>query len=88
MRDPQRPVLAEAGYRVVRCDLRGFGATPVPQGPHDDAGDVLELIGGLGPGPVAVAGASYGGTVALQIAARWPRQVTAPALLCAGMPRA
>jgi 3-oxoadipate enol-lactonase len=86
MWDPQWPVLAEAGYRVVRCDFRGFGATPVPQGPHNDADDVLELIGELGLGPVAVVGASYGGTVALEIAARWPRQVTALALLCAGMP--
>ena len=31
-------------------------------------------------------GASYGGKVALEIAARWPQQVTALALVCAGMP--
>jgi pimeloyl-ACP methyl ester carboxylesterase len=66
MWDPQWSVLADAGYQVVRCDFRGYGATPVP--------------------PVAVAGASYGGKVALEIAARWPQQVTALALLCAGMP--
>lgn len=86
MWDPQWPVLAAAGYQVVRCDFRGFGATPVPQGPYDDAQDVLDLVAGLGLGPVAVVGASYGGKVALEIAARWPRQVTALALLCAGMP--
>lgn len=86
MWDPQWPVLVDAGYRVVRCDFRGYGETPVPQGPHDDAADVLDLAGALGVGPVAVVGASYGGTVALEIAARWPQQVTALALLCAGMP--
>ncbi len=86
MWDPQWPVLADAGYRVVRCDFRGFGATPVPPGPHNDAEDVLDLVGELGLGPVAVVGASYGGRVALEIAARWPRQVTALALVCAGMP--
>jgi 3-oxoadipate enol-lactonase len=86
MGDPQWPVLADAGFRVVRCDFRGFGATPVPQGPHNDADDVLDLIGGLSLGPVTLAGASYGGTVALEIAARRPRQVTALALVCAGMP--
>ena len=86
MWDPQWPVLADAGYRVVRCDFRGYGEMPVPQCPHDDAGDVLDLAGELGVGPVAVAGASYGGKVALEIAARWPQQVTALALVCAGMP--
>lgn len=86
MWDPQWPVLADAGYRVVRCDFRGFGETPVPQGPHNDADDVLALVDELGAGPVAVAGASYGGKVALEIAARWPRRVTALALVCAAMP--
>ena len=70
----------------MRCDFRGFGATPVPQGPHNDADDVLDLLGELGAGPVAVAGASGGGKVALEIAARWPQRVTALALVCAGMP--
>ena len=86
MWDPQWPVLADAGYRVVRCDFRGYGETPVPQGPHNDAEDVLDLAGELAVGPVAVVGASYGGKVALEIAARWPQQVTALALVCAGMP--
>jgi 3-oxoadipate enol-lactonase len=86
MWDPQWPVLADAGYRVVRCDFRGYGETPVPQGPHNDAEDVLALLGELGVGPVAVAGASGGGKVALEIAARWPQQVTALALVCALMP--
>jgi len=86
MWDPQWPVLVEAGCRVVRCDFRGYGDTPVPQGPHNDADDVLDLLGDLGIGPVAVVGASYGGKVALEIAARWPQRVTALALVCAGMP--
>ena len=86
MWDPQWPVLVDAGYRLVRCDFRGFGATPVPAGPHNDADDVMGLVGELDAGPVALVGASYGGKVALEIAARWPRQVTALALVCALMP--
>lgn len=86
MWDPQWPVLVEAGCRVVRCDFRGYGDTPVPQGPHNDADDVIDLLEDLGIGPVAVVGASYGGKVALEIAARWPQRVTALALVCAGMP--
>jgi 3-oxoadipate enol-lactonase len=86
MWDPQWPVLADAGYRVVRCDFRGYGDTPVPRGPHNDADDVLGLLGELDAGPVAVVGASGGGKVALEIAARWPQRVAALALLCAAMP--
>lgn len=83
---PQWPALAEAGYRVVRCDFRGFGDTPPGQEAWDDAQDVMDLAAGLGTGPVALVGASYGGKVALEIAARWPAQVTALALVSAGMP--
>jgi pimeloyl-ACP methyl ester carboxylesterase len=86
MWDPQWPVFADAGYRVVRCDFRGYGGTPVPPGPHNDADDVLGLLDELDIGPVAVVGASYGGKVALEIAARWPQRVTALALVCAAMP--
>ena len=86
MWDPQWPVLPGAGYRVVRSDFRGFGATPVPRGPWNDANDVMDLTDELGLGPVALVGASGGGKVALEIAAWWPRQVTALALVCAGMP--
>jgi 3-oxoadipate enol-lactonase len=86
MWDPQWPVFADAGFRVVRCDFRGFGETPATLGPYDDADDVLAVLGELGAGMMALAGASYGGKVALQIAARFPERVTALALICAGMP--
>jgi len=86
MWDPQWPVLAEAGYQVVRCDFRGFGATPAPSAPYNDADDVLSLADELDLGPMALVGASSGGEVALEIAARRPRRVTALALVSAGMP--
>jgi 3-oxoadipate enol-lactonase len=86
MWDPQWPVLADAGFRVVRCDFRGFGETPTTLEPYDNADDVLAVLGELGAGTIALAGASYGGKVALQIAARFPERVTALALICAGMP--
>jgi 3-oxoadipate enol-lactonase len=86
MWDPQWPVFVDAGYRVMRCDFRGYGATPVPRGPHNDADDVVDLLGELGAGPAAVVSACYGGKVALEIAARWPQRVTALALVCAAMP--
>jgi 3-oxoadipate enol-lactonase len=82
MWDPQVPVLAAAGYRVVRCDFRGFGDSPVPDRPCSDADDVVELMDSLGAEQVALVGASGGGRVALEIAAGRPQRVTALALLC------
>ncbi len=82
MWDLQVPPLVEAGYRVVRCDFRGFGDSPVPDRPTSDADDVVELIDSLGADRVALVGASGGGRVALEIAANRPRRVTTLTLLC------
>ena len=85
MWDPQWPGLLDAGYRVVRCDFRGFGETPAADRPHNDAEDVLELLDALDVGQAALVGSSYGGRVALEIAARWPDRVSALALLCSAL---
>lgn len=85
MWDPQVPVLAEAGYRVVRCDLRGFGQTPVPDGPYGNAQDVVDLLDLLGAERAALVGSSGGGRIALEIAARWPDRVVSLALLCTAL---
>ncbi|WP_308312056.1 alpha/beta fold hydrolase [Streptomyces albipurpureus] len=86
MWDPQWPTLTGAGLRVVRCDFRGYGDTPAADGPFTDAEDVLELLDGLGVQRAALVGSSYGGRVALELAARAPERITALALLCAGLP--
>jgi len=85
MWDPQLPVLVDAGHRVVRADLRGYGETPVPDRPWNDAQDVLDLLDLLGVERAALVGASGGGRVAVEIAARWPRRVTALVLLCTAL---
>ena len=68
MWDPQVPALAAAGHRVVRCDLRGYGDTPVPTAPWSNSGDVAQLLDALGIATAAVVGASGGGRVALEFA--------------------
>ncbi|MFD5751558.1 alpha/beta fold hydrolase [Streptomyces sp. NPDC127033] len=86
MWDAQWLPLIDAGYRVVRCDFRGFGETPVPDEPHNDAEDVLALLNSLGMAQAALVGSSYGGHVALEFAARWPERVSALALICSALP--
>jgi pimeloyl-ACP methyl ester carboxylesterase len=82
MWDPQMPALVGAGYRAVRADLRGFGQTPMPDRPYNEAQDVVDLMDLLGADRAALVAASGGGRVALEVAARWPSRVTALALLC------
>ncbi|HEY3503090.1 MAG TPA: alpha/beta hydrolase [Actinocatenispora sp.] len=86
MWDPQRPALLDAGYRVVRCDFRGFGETPAATGPARDDDDVLDLLDTLGLSRVTLVGSSYGGRMALHVAARWPDRVDDLVLLCSGRP--
>jgi pimeloyl-ACP methyl ester carboxylesterase len=86
MWEPQWRALAEAGYRVVRCDWRGFGESPMPDAPYDEAEDVVALLDGLGLSSVSIIASSHGGKVALEVAARWPERVTALALLCSAAP--
>ncbi|MCM2579862.1 alpha/beta fold hydrolase [Streptomyces meridianus] len=86
MWDPQWPALIAAGRRVIRCDLRGFGDTPAATHPYRDADDVLDLIDSLGVETTVLVGSSYGGEVALEIAARSPERITGLALLCPAVP--
>ena len=74
MWDPQWEPLA-ASYTVVRPDLPGFGDTDYPAEEVDLATEVVMLLDDLGLGTVAVVGASFGGRVAIELAARWPERV-------------
>jgi pimeloyl-ACP methyl ester carboxylesterase len=86
MWDPQMPALRGAGYRVVRCDFRGFGGTPVAEGPFSDAEDICALLDRLSLQRFALIGSSHGGEVALEVAALRPGAVTSLVLLCAAVP--
>ena len=72
--------------RVVRMDLRGYGASPAM--PADHAWrfgalveDVAALIGALGVAKVHLVGGKIGGTIALAVAARFPALIDRLAVL-------
>jgi len=71
-----------AAHRVLAPDLRGFGETPMPGGAYADADDVVHLLDVLGVAQAALVGSSFGGRVALEVAARHPDRVSSLALLC------
>jgi 3-oxoadipate enol-lactonase len=81
MWEPLAERLVAAGHRVVTCDLRGFGRTPLPERRVSNAADLVYLLDELGIARTAVVGASFGGRVALELALRVPERVTALALL-------
>ncbi|HUO87520.1 MAG TPA: alpha/beta fold hydrolase [Thermoanaerobaculia bacterium] len=68
--------LAES-LRVVRCDFRGQLRTPGPAHRElaDNVDDVVALLDHLGLDRVHVLGTSFGGEVALLLAARRPERV-------------
>jgi pimeloyl-ACP methyl ester carboxylesterase len=67
-----------------RHELRGFGNTPLP--PEGEVSDADDLEARLGDGPVALVGASFGGQVCLEVAARRPELVSELVLLDARVP--
>ena len=75
--------LAEAGYRAIAIDLPGFGEAPPGTGGKGEWGVVLETLDGLGLERAALAGNSFGGAVALRVAAVAPERVTSLALFSA-----
>jgi 3-oxoadipate enol-lactonase len=74
------------GFRLVRCDFRGFGESPLATEDYRDDDDVLNLLDELGIEQATLVGSSFGGKVALRVAARQPERVAALLLLCSALP--
>jgi pimeloyl-ACP methyl ester carboxylesterase len=73
-------------HRTVRCDLRGFGHTPLPVEHYSNARDVVELLDRLDLGPAALVGVSLGGRVALEVGLARPDLVERLVLVGVGLP--
>jgi pimeloyl-ACP methyl ester carboxylesterase len=70
-------------YTVIRYDLRGFGASPPPTTGFRHLDDLVTVLEHAGAGPAVVVGNSFGGKLALDLAATFPLRVKAVALLAA-----
>ena len=72
-------------FEVLAHDQRGLGETEVPPGPYemaDYAADALALLDHVGWETALVAGISFGGMVAQELAVTAPARVERLALLC------
>jgi pimeloyl-ACP methyl ester carboxylesterase len=89
MWDPQVPALLDAGYRVVRYDLRGHGESSAPAAGYSSeshADDLASLIEAIGISPAHVVGLSLGGSITAALAEERPRHVRSITLLDANLP--
>src|ERR1700748_2818872 len=70
--------VADAGFRAVAIDLRGYGASDKPPRGYDAvtlADDIAALVTSLGESDAMVVGSDLGGTLAWTMAACHPRAV-------------
>ena len=82
---PQWESFAER-YRLLRCDLAGFGRSPIATVPVLHATDVSTLLDDLGISSAGVVGCSLSGRIALELAVGRPELVGALVLVAAGLP--
>ncbi len=83
------PVLADAGFRVVAPDLRGYGASDKPPRGYDLrtlSADVAGMIPALGEHDAMIAGHGWGGVLGWTLAVTHRRRVRRLAALAAAHP--
>ena len=76
--DFQVPALLEAGYRVLRFDNRGIGASDKPEGPYTSdqmAADAKALVDSLGITGFHLMGVSMGGMISQAYAIAHPEDL-------------
>jgi pimeloyl-ACP methyl ester carboxylesterase len=75
------PALAER-FHVLAPDLPGYGQAPLSPGSYSNVAEVLAFLDDQDLGSVTLVGASFGGRVALEVAAAAPDRVDRLVLLC------
>ena len=81
MWEPQIEALEAAGHRPIASDLPGFGDAPLEPGTIDYVDHAASLV----DGPATVVGCSFGGRIAIELAAARPDLVDRLVLIGAGL---
>jgi 3-oxoadipate enol-lactonase len=82
--DSMIPGLLSAGFRVVRYDQRGFGASTTEDVDYASQTDLLAVLDAFDIGRAAIVGNSRGGYLAIDAAIEYPARVVAVVALGAG----
>lgn len=83
--DPQVDALVEAGLRVIRYDLRGFGRSTQGSGEFSHVDDLHRLLDQLELPQVSLVGLSLGGMIAADFALEHPERVERLVLISSGL---
>jgi pimeloyl-ACP methyl ester carboxylesterase len=83
--DALAPLLARAGYRVVRYDMRGFGESTAEAVDYAPWGDLTAVMDSRGVGRAAVVGNSWGAMTALDGVLEAPERFVALCWLGGGV---
>lgn len=84
--DPQVPVLVDAGYRVIRYDVRGYGRSSRPTGePYSHVGDLTAVLDVVDVEQTALIGCSMGGSIAIDFTLEHPDRVRALVPVASGL---
>jgi pimeloyl-ACP methyl ester carboxylesterase len=84
--DPQVPVLLDAGYRVVRYDVRGYGRSSRPtEESYSHARDLAALLDALDVTQTLLVGCSMGGAIAIDLTLEHPDRVQALVVAASGL---
>jgi pimeloyl-ACP methyl ester carboxylesterase len=86
--EPQVAPLLDAGFRVLRYDLRGYGRSsrPVPGAPYSHVRDAVGLLDARGVRATALVGCSMGGGIALDLTLTHPERVWALVPVASALP--
>jgi 3-oxoadipate enol-lactonase len=77
--------LTAGGYRVIRFDARGYGASTTDDVDFSPRADLLAVLDALGVGRAALVGNSRGGMIAIDTAIEYPDRVVAVVGVAAGI---
>jgi 3-oxoadipate enol-lactonase len=82
--DPFLPLVRDR-LRTIRYDQRGYGRSPLWDGPYSPVEDLISVLDVVGVEQAALVGTSRGGRIAIQAALERPERVSALVLVAAGV---
>jgi 3-oxoadipate enol-lactonase len=83
--DTTAPLLASAGYRVIRYDTRGFGQSTPSEAPFSLVADALAVLDAAGAPAAHFVGLSQGAATSVDVALAAPDRVRTLTLVAPGL---